>query len=131
MPRYFFNLRDGAGGVDDPDGAELSGEAAAMAYATDVAVELMRWAEAKRRHWQLDVYDEAGKLLFKVPFAAIDPTIDHLVPPLRASIEELCRNKRELAEAVFEARLAVLKSRATRARSNGKPHLAAQYGRRI
>jgi hypothetical protein len=84
-----------------------------------------------RRHWQLDVSDEKGKVLFRVPFATVDTTIDHLAPTTRSLIEQLCRNRRELGEAVFEARLATLKSRATLARSKGTPYLAAQFGRRI
>jgi len=71
----------------------------------------------------LDVSDETGKVLFHVPFAAIDIPIDHLAPKTRRLVERLWQNKRELAEAVFESRLAMLKSRATIARSQGKPYL--------
>src|SRR5262245_13245804 len=131
MPRYHFHLRDGAGGVTDPEGTDLPGSTAARAYAAQVAGELMSRAEKKKRHWQLDVSDATGKVLFDVPFAAVDSTIDHLCPTTRRLVERLCRNTRELAEAVFEARLAVLKSKAIRARSNGKPYLAAHFGRRI
>jgi hypothetical protein len=131
MPRYYFNLRDGGGGVTDPEGTDLPGRAAAKAYAAQVATELMGRAEVKRRHWQLDVSDGAGKVLFSVPFAAVDTTIDHLAPTTRSLIEQLCRNRRELGEAVFEARLAALKSKATIARSKGKPYLAAHLGRQI
>ena len=131
MPRYHFHLRDGAGGVTDTEGTDLPGRAAARAYAAQVARELMGRAEVKKRHWRLDVSDDTGKVLFEVPFAAVDSTIDHLCPTTRRLVERLCRNKRELAEAVFEARLAVLKSKAIHARSNGKPYLAAHLGRQI
>jgi hypothetical protein len=131
MPRYYFNLRDAAGGVTDPEGADLHDEAAARDYAVQVTRELMSRAEAKRRHWQLDVCDGSGRLLFSVPFVAADNTIPPLSPETRRLVERMCQNHRELGEAIFEARLAVLRSRATCARSNGKPHLAAQFGQRI
>ena len=131
MPRYHFHLRDGAAGVTDLEGTNLPGPAAARAYAAQVARELMARAEVKRRHWRLDVSDDTGKVLFNVPFAEVDITINHLCPTTRGLVERLCRNTRELAEAVFEGRLAVLKSKAIRARSNGKPYLAAHVGRQI
>ena len=131
MPRYYFNLRDAAGGINDPEGAVLHDDAAATDYAVQVARELMSRAEAKRRHWQLDVCNDSGRLLFSVPFVAADNTMPPLSPDTRRLVERMCRNHRELGEAIFEARLAVLKSKATRARSNGKPYLAAQFGQRI
>src|SRR5262245_60915992 len=131
MAHYFFTLRDGAGGASDPEGTDLPGEAAAREYATQVANGLMRHAEVKTRHWQLDVSDETGKVLFDVPFAAVDSTIDHLAPTTRRLVERLSRNRRELSEAIFDARLAVLKCKATIARSKGKPYLAAHSGRQI
>jgi len=131
MPRYYFNLRDGTAGVSDPDGTSLPDDAAASEHAVQVARELMRQAEVKRRYWQLDVCDERGKALFNLPFAGVDRTIDHLRPRTRQLLEDLWQNQRKLAEAVFEARLLVLSSRATLARSKGKLYLVARYGRRI
>src|SRR5262245_35266783 len=89
MPRFHFYLRDGARGVSDPEGTDLPGDTAAKAYATQVAGELMRQAEVKRRHWQLDVSDDTGKVLFHVPFAAVDITIDHLALTTRGLVERL------------------------------------------
>src|SRR5436190_8358952 len=74
MPHYFFHLRDGAAGVSDPEGVTLQDKAAARDYAVQVARELMSRCEAKRRHWQLDVRDSRGKILFSVPFVAADST---------------------------------------------------------
>src|SRR5262245_59346044 len=131
MARYFFNLRDGAAGVSDPEGTNFRDEAAAREYAVQVARELMGRAEAKRRHWQLDVCDGRGKPLFNLPFVAADNTLAPLAPETRRLVERACQNCRELGEAIFEARLAVLKSRATLARARGRPYLAAQFGRRL
>ena len=93
---------------------------AASERAAQLARELMRQSEVKRSHWQLDVCDERGKVLFNLPFAGVDRTIDHLRPRTRQLVEDLCQNRRKLAEAVFEARLLILSSRATLARSKGK-----------
>src|SRR5262245_54931305 len=131
MPRYHFNLRDGAAGVTDPEGTILGDEPSARAHALDVARELMHQAETKRRHWYLEVCDQRGQRLFDVPFSLADRTIDHLGPETRRRVERLCIATRQLAETIFEARTTVLKSRALRARLNGKPYLAAECGRRI
>ena len=131
MPRYCFNLRDGGAGVTDPEGTVLPDEVAARAYATYVARELMARAEVKRRHWQLDVSDESGKVLFHVPFVAADDTIDHLSLRTRRLVERLCERQRELAETMFAVRLTILRSKAVCARSQGKPYLAAEFGRRL
>lgn len=89
MPRYYFNLRDGTAGVSDPDGTSLPDYAAASERAAQLARELMRQSEVKRRHWQLDVCDERGKVLFNLPFAGVDRTIDHLRPRTRQLVEDL------------------------------------------
>jgi hypothetical protein len=123
MPRYYFHLRDGAGGVTDRQGVELHDHAAAREHAAAVGRELMRQAEAKTRHWQLDVSDRRGGVLFRLPFASVDETIGHLPGELRKQIERLCVRQRELAEAVYQARLTVLESRALVARARGKPYL--------
>jgi hypothetical protein len=91
----------------------------------------MARAEIKRRHWQLDVSDESGEVLFHVPFVAADDTIDHLSPKTRRLVERLCERQRELAETMFAARLTMLRSRAVCARSQGRPYLAAEFGRRL
>jgi hypothetical protein len=123
MPRYYFHLRDGAGGVTDQLGVELPGRAEAEVHATAVARELMRQTETKTRHWQLDVSDRQGRVLFHLPFALVDDTIDHLPGPMREQVERLCARQRELAETVYQARLTLLEARALVARSRGKPYL--------
>ena len=131
MPRYFFNLRDGAAGFHDHEGVLLKNGAAATRHATCVARDLMGHCEKQRRHWQLDVGNGKGKLLLSVPFMAVDTTMAPLASETKRLVERACQNRRELGEAIFEARLAVLRSKAIRARSNGKPYLASQFGRRL
>lgn len=131
MPRYCFNLRDGAAGVMDPEGTILPDDVAARVYATQIARELMAHAEVERRHWQLDVSDHSGRVLFHLPFVAADATLHCFPATTRRLVEGLCQRQRELAEAVFEARFMILRSRAICARSRGKPYLVAESGRRL
>jgi hypothetical protein len=128
---FLFNLRDGGAGVPDSEGVELPDIEAAKAYATEVARELMKCHELQKRDWRLDVRSGDGELLFDLPFATVDPTLDHLMPDLRRVIERLCENKLRLSETVFSTRALTLYLRAARARTQRKPYLAARFGQRL
>jgi hypothetical protein len=84
----------------------------------------MHQAEARTRHWQLDVADGTAQVLFRLPFVAVDETIKHLPERIRSQFARLCARKRELAEMVHQARLTVQQSQALVARARGKPYLA-------
>ena len=132
MPRYYFHLRDGTGDVVDQEGVELPEAAEALAHAAAVARELMHQAEARTRHWQLDVFDGEAQVLYRLPFVAVDETIKHLPDLIRWQFERLCARKRELAEAVHQARLTMQQSRALVARARGKPYLVShRFGQRL
>jgi hypothetical protein len=131
MAVFYFNLRDGRAGVIDIDGTDLPDLVAAKAHAVVVARELIKCKELKKRDWRLDVRDSHGDLLFVVPFATVDPTLDHLKPELRQLIERLCEAKRSLRETAFSTETLRLHIDAARARSMGKPYLAARLGHRV
>ncbi len=131
MPVYTFELCDGLRRFHDAMGVQLRDRLAAHDYARDVARELMNGREAETRTWRLDVYEDDGVRVFAIPFASIDPTLDHLLPDLRATIERWCDRCRSLQEAVSAARRTLQESRALVARSRGKPYLAAEYGETI
>jgi hypothetical protein len=77
----------------------------------------------------LEVRDAGGCVLFQVPFAAVDRTIDHLDIETRNTVERLCRARRELAETVFKA---TVQGRAIWARTNGKPYLVThRFGQEV
>ena len=61
----------------------------------------------------------------------MDPTLDHLAPDLRQLVERLAESKRSLSETVFSSESLVLGIRAADAKRNGKPYIAAQFGRRV
>ena len=128
MPRYTFALQDGTWPVEDGSGVWLAGREQAVDYAEAVARELMRGREAQTRSWRLDVYENDGPV-FEIAFASIDPTLDHLAPPLRTAVEASCTSIRSAREIVSAARATVRESRALVARSRGKPYLATAAGR--
>ena len=126
MPRYMFQLQDGQRPVEDGD-IWVSGRERARDHAEAVARELMGGREAQTRAWRLDVY-ENGDLVFQIPFASVDPTLDHLAPPLRKTVEASCESIRSARETISAARATLLESRALVALSSGKPYLAAERG---
>ncbi|MGA7958530.1 MAG: hypothetical protein WCA26_15885 [Xanthobacteraceae bacterium] len=128
MPNYTFELRDGSGGIDDESGVALTDGVDALRYAQTVVRELMRSRAAQTRTWRLDVYDEAGACVIELPFASIDPTLDHLRPELRAMVEKFCDRRRSVDEMIHTARGTVRESQALVARSRGNLYVAARSG---
>jgi hypothetical protein len=131
MPLYFFNVRNGSGGFADRDGTELPDILSAKSYAQDLARELMRGNEPRKRHWHVVVCDLDGIELFDLPFVSIDDSLRHLNPDSRRLIEVMCEKRMALAETLVETRMNILRVRATVARSRSRPHVAAEHGRAV
>jgi hypothetical protein len=89
----------------------------------------MRNREVETRSWRLDVYANGDGPIYAIPFASIDPTLDHLVPKLRTMVEDMSERKRLLGEVLHVVSATVQESRALVARSRGKPYLASRFGR--
>lgn len=130
MPLYTFKLRQGSAPLADDAGIHLPDREQALVYGKEVARELMQGREAKTRSWRLDIYENHGDRVFELPFAAIDPTLDHLVPEFRSTVERLSNAYRSWQETVHAARVTMRESRALVARSRGKPYLATFAGER-
>jgi hypothetical protein len=130
MTKYYFNVHDGAGGVLDPEGTDLPSLTAAREHATNVIRELLKFDEARKRTWRLDVCDKLGATLFEVPFSTVDPTLDHLQAPTRDLVERLCESRRRLAETMFRSQ-ALLQSHPTKNNVTRRPYLIAESGRRV
>jgi len=130
MPRYVFLLRDGESESCDSEGQELRDDVAAIGYAKGVARELMRNREPETRCWQVHVRTESGQLLGKISFATLDPTLDHLLPELRRTVERASEIGLSVREAITAARDTVLESRALIARSKGRPYVVVGQGSR-
>lgn len=128
MPNYTFEIKDGCGGIEDGAAVTLADGTQVLQYAQEVAHELMRSREPQTRSWRLDVYDEDGDRVIELPFASVDPTLDHLRPEVRAMVEKYSDRRRSVEEMIFAARNTVRESRALVARSRGKLYVAAQGG---
>lgn len=131
MPTYSFKLRDDDAGVGDNTGLNLPDADAAYRYACDVVRELMEHREQCTRSWQLEVYDGDGKKAFEIPFASLDPTLDHLSVPLRDLVEHNAKRVRSLKDAHIAAQVTIQEARSLVARSRGQPYLATVRGRKI
>lgn len=126
MPLYNFALHDGEYAFED-EGVWLANGERALEYAHDVARELMHAREPQTRSWHIDVYED-GRQLHRVPFASLDPTLDHLGPQLRTTVEASCESIHAARQILSAARATVRESRALVRRSRGKPYLATERG---
>lgn len=130
MPLYTFELMNGGLPIADNTGIEAPDRASALAYGQMVARELMHGRELETRSWRLDIYEDGGERIVEMPFAAVDPTLDHLAPPLRNAVELLCERYRSWREALSATNATMRETRALLALARGKPYLAAVNGRR-
>jgi hypothetical protein len=128
MPLYTFELQDGENPIGDETGVWFADRERALGHAYDVARELMSARERQTRTWRLDVYED-GSRVEQIPFAHLDPTLDHLDPALRTSVERSCDRARDFKQTLSAARATVRESRALVARSRGKPYLATDKGK--
>jgi hypothetical protein len=126
MPLYNFALHDGERAFED-EGVWLANGARALEYAHGVARELMHAREPQTRSWHIDVYED-GRQLHRVPFASLDPTLDHLGPRLRTTVEASCESIHAARQILSAARATVRESRALVRRSRGKPYLVTDRG---
>jgi hypothetical protein len=131
MTLFYFNLRDGTDGVRDPDGTDLPDSNAAYWEAEQIAHDLMRNVERRPRHWQLEIHDADDRLLFAMPFAAVDRTLANFEPRARRLIERHAEIARALLETQHRSRVLIRRSRAIIARSKKRPYLAACRGARV
>jgi len=128
MPLYTFELQDGEHPVGDETGEWFADRERALDHARHVARELMNAREFQTRTWCLDVYED-GSRFEQIPFARLDPTLDHLSPALRTDVERCCERMRDFKQAMCAARATLQESRALVARLRGKPYLATDRGK--
>jgi len=75
MARFYFHLTDGKQTLDDADGLELAGEAAAREEARLFARDLAMGKLMSNRNWSgwtVTIADEQGRPLDSVPIAKVD-----------------------------------------------------------
>jgi hypothetical protein len=124
-------VRDGSGDVEDTTGVELPDRAGAVRYAHDVVHELMRNRELETRSWCLAVYegDDGGGSICEIPFASVDPSLNHLTPNFRTMVKSVSERKRLLSDVIHAVKGTIRESRALVARARGKPYLASRFGK--
>ena len=88
-------------------------------------------ADGGLHDFTVEVNDGEGNSVLTLPFATVDPTLDHLQPELRQLIERLSESQRQLAETMFSSEALMYYERATAARWSGRPYLAARFGQRV
>ena len=118
MALYYFILKNRWDSFPDTEGAEFDNESAAHSQAISVAQELMRNRELDTRLWRIEVRDENLQLCSEVFFSSIDPTIDHLPPDWRHSIDVVANKSARLAEAIVKVRNTMMEVRDTMARAD-------------
>ena len=131
MPRYFFNLKDRRGVTRDMEGMELPDESSARGHACDVARELMKNRERQTGWWRIATCDMQGVLCFELLFASVDPSLSHLPPETRASVEDVCQKTASLNDTINQVRRTLSQVRGTMARSDGAPYVIASDGVRL
>ena len=77
MPRYLFAVRhfDNDYLVDEPEGVQLSDDAAARAFALMVMRGLVQREEENWEGWTMEV-TQGGRRVWRLPLEAIEPS-DH------------------------------------------------------
>lgn len=70
MPKYFFTIRAGHEGTQAEQTAELNDDAAALAYASELARDLMQSNERTDTSWLVKVRDETRPMVLAIPFFA-------------------------------------------------------------
>jgi len=128
MRRFYFNLAGALGTVPDLTGTELPDESSARAHATVVARELMRNQEWKTHHWRLLVCDAEHRPCFGLLFASVDESMAQYSPEFRASVERLSEDKASLFGAIRDVTMSINQVKATLARADRVPYLAAVSG---
>ena len=91
----------------------------------------MKGGELSRRHWRISVCDGNNEFRGELLFASVDPTLAHLEPRLRATIEKACRAHAELLQTVNELDAAIMESRALLSAPRRGPYLATLGGRQV
>ncbi len=128
VPTYTFRLRSDGYDLEDDTGVVLTDNASAYRYGRAVARELMRSREIQTRYWLLQVYRDGYGPLFDIPFASVDPTLDHLRSELRSLVEKVSEKKRALKDTMSAANFTLRESQSLLARSRGRPYLITENG---
>lgn len=128
MALFYFTLNTGTRIIPDLEGADLPDEAAARAEATIIAREIMRNNRGRTMSWRLQVLDAARKSCFELLFANVDEELQCFPPHVRDTVTQSAHRLATLNDDINAVRHSLRQVRATLARVDRVPYLAAVNG---
>ncbi len=131
MPLFYFTLNNGRQTIVDLDGTDLPDETAARSHADTVARDLMRNDRARTLSWRLEVSDEQRRRCFEVLLASVSEELECFPKSVREGVTQSARRVASLNDDINELRHSLRQVRATLARADGMPYLAAVSGKRV
>lgn len=131
MSLFYFHLNDGDRLIPDQEGTDLPDHAAAHEHATIVAREIMRNGKLRSLCWRLVVCDAEHEPCFDLLFASVADNFDHLTPEWQATIRKAAGSVASLKANMQTLRRNMRQMRATLARADHQPYLAAVNGQRV
>jgi hypothetical protein len=131
MALFYFHLNDGERVIQDREGTELPNHAAAHEHAAIVAREIMRNGKLRSLWRRLAVCDAEHQPCFDLLFASVADDFDHLTPEWQATIRRGAGRIASLRANLQNVQLSLRQLRATLARADGLPYLAAVNGQQI
>jgi hypothetical protein len=91
----------------------------------------MRNAKPHVRFWRVQVRDSDREIRADLLFASVDDRFDSLSGELRQSVERLHRGMVSLEDSIHTVRMSLHRVRATLARAERVPYVAAVDGERV
>lgn len=131
MALFYFSLNTGSRIIPDLEGTDLPDETAAHAEATIVAREIMRNNRNRTMSWRLQVLDAAHEFCFELLFATVDEELQYLPPHMRETVTRSAHRLATLNDDITAVRNTLQQVRATLARVDRMPYLAAVNGTRV
>ncbi len=128
MPIFHFVLKSGWDRYRDLHGEEFANADAARTHARLIARDLLRNSESKARGWRIEVRNEENQTVDEVIFSSLDDRLNELPLPMRTEVERLYESNAFLNDAIADLRDSMRQVKATLARADRLPYLAAVDG---
>jgi hypothetical protein len=128
MALFYFNVNDGQRVTLDSEGTDLPDQAEAERHATLVAREIMRNNRPRTLTWRVQVCDSRRQPCCELLFASVSQELDHFPIELRDGVTVSAGRVATLNDDIREVRRTLLQLRATLARADRMPYLAALNG---
>lgn len=131
MALFYFNLNTGRQTIVDAEGTDLPDETAARSHAQTVARDIVRNDRSRTFSWRVEVFDEQRRSCFEVLLVSASEELKYLPNALREGVTHSARRVASLNDDIHELRHSLRQVRATLARADGMPYLAAVSGKRV